>query len=159
MNGCEDQTGVRTNRSFDTVDNCIEYTYIQESILLLKHVNAGFNFCPVIETDAAIENGAITIVEREVEGLCDCYCLFDLYYIIVNLSPGEYAISVVEPYLQEGDETLKVTVDLEETPSGIHCLERNHSPWQSGFSKKQPIKAIDLLYLTSVAYHQRGDCS
>jgi hypothetical protein len=95
----------------------------------LKHVNAGFNCCPVLDTDVSIDNGVIKIVETETEGLCDCYCLFDLHYMIVNLPPGEYTISVDEHYEEPGDEKLEFTVDLMETPSGIYCVERNHSPW------------------------------
>jgi len=127
--GCKDQTAVRTDPSVRAVNDCIEFTYIQDNILLLTHINAGLNCCPVLEPDITVGNGVIKIAEKEVEGLCDCYCLFDLHYMIVNVPPGEYTISVDEHYEREGDEKLEFTVDLDETSSGIHCVERNHSPW------------------------------
>ncbi len=127
--GCKEQTGKQSDHSVQAVNDCIEYDYIQNNILLLKHINAGFNCCPVLDTDITIENGVIRIAEREIEGMCDCYCLFDFYYMIVNLPPGEYTITVDEHYVQKGDEKLEFTVDLVEIPSGIYCVERNHSPW------------------------------
>jgi hypothetical protein len=127
--GCKDQTGIQSDQSTKAVQDCIEYDYIQDNILLLKHINAGFNCCPVLDVDIAIDNGVITIIESETEGLCDCYCLFDLHYMIMNLPPGEYNISVDEHYEQAGDEKLEFTINLVESPSGIFCVERNHSPW------------------------------
>jgi len=129
MVGCKEPSAVADSKGRDVVHDCIEYGYLQGNILLLKHVNAAFNCCPTIATDITVEDGAITVVETELDGRCDCYCLFDLYYMTVNLPVGEYTISVHEHYAQAGDEELEFYVDLRETSSGTYCVERNHSPW------------------------------
>jgi hypothetical protein len=113
--------------------DCIEYQYDGSSVLLLKHVNAGFNCCPDdILADITIEDNVITIEEDEsleISGGCDCICLFDVNYRISNLPPGEYTIRVYGMYLQEGDEILEFTVDLASSPSGIYCVYREYYPW------------------------------
>lgn len=109
--------------------DCMEYEYDGESILLLKHVNAGFNCCPEIAADITIEDNIITIEEIEISGVCFCLCLFDIDYEIRNLPPGEYTITVIEPYVEQGDEILEFTVDLISSPSGSHCVYRDYYPW------------------------------
>ena len=112
--------------------DCIEYQYDGASLLLLKHVNAGFNCCPdEILADITIEDNVITIDEDESleSGGCDCLCLFDVDYQISNLPPGEYTIRVNGLYLEEGDEILQFTVDLTSSPSGSFCVYRDHYPW------------------------------
>ncbi|NIO00802.1 MAG: hypothetical protein GTO42_01470 [Candidatus Latescibacteria bacterium] len=131
--------------------DCIEYEYTPGSVLLLKHINAAFNCCPTeVLADITIENGTITVVEREdlSGGGCACLCLFDVDYRIENLSPGEYRLVVVELYVYEGDEKLEFTIDLgspENSTSregkhefisksaasqvGSYCVERDHYPW------------------------------
>jgi hypothetical protein len=109
--------------------DCIEYEYDGEDVLLLTHVNAGFNCCPEITADITIVDNIITIEEIEISGDCDCLCLFDVYYEIINLEPGEYTILVVEPYLHEDEEILEFTVDLSSSTSGSYCVDRYHYPW------------------------------
>jgi len=109
--------------------DCMEYEYDGESVLLLKHVNAGFNCCPEIAAAITIEDNIITIEEIEISGDCDCICLFDIDYEIRNLPPGEYTITVIEPYVPEGEEILEFTVDLVSSPSGIFCVYRDYYPW------------------------------
>ena len=109
--------------------DCIEYQYDGESVLQLKHVNAGFNCCPEIAANITIEDNTITIEEIEISGECYCLCLFDIDYEITNLPPGEYTIRVNGLYLEEGDEPLEFTVDLASSPSGIYCVYRDHYPW------------------------------
>ena len=121
------------NSSAPPTQDCIEYRYDGENVLFLKHVNAGFNCCPdELMANITIENNLITIVENEslVSGGCDCLCLFDVYYELRNLTPGEYTLRVGELYLMPGDELLNCTVDLCSTPSGSYCVERNHYPWE-----------------------------
>ncbi|UCG51377.1 MAG: hypothetical protein JSW58_14490 [Candidatus Latescibacterota bacterium] len=108
--------------------DCIDYVF-NDGVMLLTHINAGFNCCPVIGADITIVGNVITITETEIEGLCDCLCLFDLDYEIRNLPPGEYEIVVIEPYLQEGDDPLEFTAELFAAPSGSFCVERDHYPW------------------------------
>ncbi len=109
--------------------DCLEYDYNGEDELLLTHVNAGFNCCPKITTNITINDNLITIEEIEISGDCDCLCLFDVYYEIINLEPGEYIISIIEPYIYEDDEILEFAVDLSSSISGSYCVERHHYPW------------------------------
>ena len=130
--GCKEfQKGAPTD-SVSPDQDCIEYQYDGLGLLLLKHVNAGFNCCPdEILADITIEDNIITIEENESleSGGCYCLCLFDVDYQISNLPPGEYTIRVYGMYLQEGDEILQFTVDLASSPSGIFCVYRDHYPW------------------------------
>ncbi len=116
-------------RSTPPDQDCMEYQYDGQSVFLLKHVNAGFNCCPEIAADITIAGDLITIEEIEISGDCDCLCLFDLNYEIRDLQPGEYTITVIEPYVEEGDETLEFTVDLISSPSGSYCVYRDYYPW------------------------------
>lgn len=127
--GCKDFITLEDTPAVEIPRDCIEYEYRPWGLLLLKHVNAGFNCCPLLDTQIMIEDDTITITETELEGNCDCLCLFDPTYQIVNLPPGVYAITVVEPYLQPGDEALEFTVDLNAAPAGGYCVERAHYPW------------------------------
>jgi len=113
-------------------DDCIEYTYDGLNTLRLTHVNAGFNCCPdPILAEISIEPGHITIDEDEGMELggCDCLCLFDIEYEIVNLPPGVYTIRINGLYYNETDEPLEFTVDLAANLTGEHCVFRDHYPW------------------------------
>ncbi len=109
--------------------DCMEHQYDGEGVLLLKHVNAGFNCCPEIAADITIAGDIITIEEIEISGDCDCICLFDVNYEIRDLPPGEYTIRVIEPYVKEGGEILEFAVDLVSSPSGMYCVYRDYYPW------------------------------
>jgi hypothetical protein len=113
--------------------DCIEYEYDGESVLLIKHINAGFNCCPEeIKIFVNIQNSIITIEEEEyfyIHGGCDCLCLFDIDFDIAGVIPGEYTIKIQELYLPSGDEPLEFSVDLSFSTSGIFCVERTSYPW------------------------------
>lgn len=126
--GCKrrDSGGATTTR---LTQDCIEYEYLGGGYLLLDHLNTAFNCCPVFEAGVAVEGDTIIVTEDEISGDCDCTCLFDLNYEIVNLAPGIYNVSVIQEYLYPTDEPLDFTMDLLSSPSGIHCVERDHYPW------------------------------
>ncbi|NMC44905.1 MAG: hypothetical protein GYA46_13385 [candidate division Zixibacteria bacterium] len=110
--------------------DCIEYQYDGQGTLLLRHANAGLNCCP--EDFAAVitvVDGVITIDETPIPGFCDCLCLFNLDYTVINLPPGTYTLSILEQCLHVGDLPLKGTIDLMTAPSGSFCLTRDHYPW------------------------------
>jgi len=112
--------------------DCVAYDYDGSGILHLTHVNAGFNCCPEpISADIAVETGQITIDEKEglESGGCDCQCLFDIDYEIVNLPPGEYTITINGLYLLPDEEPLESTVNLAADPFGEYCVFRGHYPW------------------------------
>ncbi|MBD3178891.1 MAG: hypothetical protein GF417_04430 [Candidatus Latescibacteria bacterium] len=120
--------------------DCIEYSYDpDEQRLELIHINAGFNCCPGdISAHITISNDTITIAERESGQACKCLCLFDLSYQIENLPPSVYTIKVIQLYLQEGDQPLEFTVDLQARQSGKECLVRDHYPWDTGYYSEEP---------------------
>ncbi len=109
--------------------DCIEYHYDGEGTLTLRHINAGFNCCPEIAAAISIESGVITIEDIELSGDCDCLCLFDLDYEIVNIEPGQYFLMVIEPYVNELDDPLEFDVDLSSATDGVFCVYRYHYPW------------------------------
>ena len=121
---------IEPDTNYSRSQDCMEYDYDGENILLLKHVNAGFNCCPKnITADIKIDNYSIIIEEIEIDGDCDCICLFNISYEIKNLNPGKYRITIIEPYVHNDEETLEFTIDLLTTPSGIFCVERDYYPW------------------------------
>jgi hypothetical protein len=109
--------------------DCIQYQYDGIQNLTLKHQNAGFNCCPEITTNITIINSTITIKEIELSGLCNCSCLFDLDYQILNLPPASYKITVEEPYILPEDQKLEFTINLTNSSTGSYCVERTNYPW------------------------------
>ncbi len=133
--GCKEwTTGIETGTDAAKNQDCIEYAYDGQT-LILKHVNAGFNCCPgEILADIDIVGNLITITENEQEAGCFCLCLFDLDFKIENLEPGGYTICILEPYVQVGDEILEFIIQLTSGVSGIFCLNRNYYPWGTSTS-------------------------
>lgn len=129
--GCKMFEGGMAADSTPPDQDCIEYQYDGESILMLKHVNAAFNCCPTeILGNVTIVGDLITITEDEImEGFgCPCLCLYDVSYGIMNLAPGEYTIRVNGLYLNPDDE-IEFTVNLDDSPSGSYCVTRDYYPW------------------------------
>jgi len=113
-----------------TSQECVEYEYDGQSVLRLKHVNAGFNCCPgTIAADIQVEGGAIRVRESESSSLCDCDCLYDLDYEFTGVTPGYWRIEVVGPYQPEGDPPLEFVLVLDGASSGSHCVVRTRYPW------------------------------
>jgi hypothetical protein len=131
--GCKQFSEAPVPDSTPPDQDCIEYQYDGEGILLLQHVNSGFNCCPdEILGDVTITGNHITLTETESlepSGGCFCLCLFDVDYQISDLPPGEYTITVNQLYLQPGAQTLEFTVDLISSPSGSFCVQRDDYPW------------------------------
>ena len=116
-----------------TADNedCLVYSYDGVGRLSLNHVNAGFNCCPVIAANISVEGEQIIIEELDSldNGGCLCLCLFDVNYEIIGLIPGNYRISVIEPYAGGYDPPLEFWVDLSGATSGQFCVPRTTYPW------------------------------
>jgi len=132
---CKSFHNESTLDSVSADQDCIEYQYDGQRVLLLKHINSGFNCCPDdIIGKVTINNNVISIEEDEVLSTpCLCLCLFDLTLEIVNLDPGDYTISVTEPYVEPSEEKMEFPISLSSTPSsGIHCVKRLHYPWGVG---------------------------
>ena len=109
--------------------DCIEYHYDENYVLSIKHVNSGFNCCPLILAYLDITEDSITIKEVDSINGCHCLCLFDLEYMITDLTPGRYRIRVLEPLLPESDDPLDFELDLFAPCSGSVCVTRSQYPW------------------------------
>jgi hypothetical protein len=127
--GCKAIGVSRAGQFSSSESDCVEYDYDEESGLVLRHINAGFNCCSAASANISVEGNLITVEETESGDLCHCLCLYDMEYRIEALPPGEYTIKFIELCLAEDDELLEFTVDFGSSPSGSHCLDRNHYPW------------------------------
>ena len=113
-------------------EECVEYDYDGVGLLVLKHINSGFNCCPEkITADILLSGNMILIEEKEEEQGCFCQCLFDVKYELHDLAPGEYTIEVKGPYLFDSDEEMKFNFRLNGPCSGTFCVSRTHYPWDS----------------------------
>jgi hypothetical protein len=112
-------------------EDCIEYQYNGTDTLVLMHINGGFNCEPgEITADIEFNGNVIIITEQESrQAAADCLCLFDIDYEIINLSPGEYTIRIIEPYVESNDQVLEVSLRLLSETSGTYCLPRTYYPW------------------------------
>ena len=130
--GCLSFDGSAASSSTPANQSCISYEYDGSGVLAINHENAGFNCCPdKFLIDVNLEGNTITITESETldQGGCDCLCLFDLEFWVVNLPPGEYHLVFDEPYVYPYMEPLDFTLDLTGPASGTHCVERTNYPW------------------------------
>ena len=62
-------------------------------VMTVHHLGAFYNCCPVFDYEISQESGEIRVREIEVEGLCDCYCCFNLQVAIEDLAPGTYTLT------------------------------------------------------------------
>ncbi len=137
--GCKTSKQAGSFPGVGSDQDCVRYSYDSEGNLRLDHINAGFNCCPGdITADISIRNDTIFIAEAESDPACRCLCLFDVSYLIENLSPGEYYIRITGLYLNEEDQPVEFSVDLESRPSGMECFHRDHYPWDTGYSYREP---------------------
>jgi hypothetical protein len=131
--GCKDNADQDADASEVAASNqdCLEYEYDPEKkTLFLTHINAAFNCCPhKIDAEIEFAGQAITLTEFEEGGLCDCNCLYDLKYQFRNIDPGQYTITVYEPYVRQGDTILQCDIDLDEALTGKCCVTREYYPW------------------------------
>jgi len=148
--GCRLYDGAKDDPSLN--EDCAEYSYDGESVLILNHINAAFNCCPVICANITIDDSIIIITESETYdslGPCDCLCLFDVYYELTDIQPQVYIVRFVELCLNPEDEPLEFTIDLSSTPSGSHCVYRYHYPW--GYENAVSGNLTDIVGCKTVA--------
>lgn len=109
--------------------DAVEYSW-NNSILHIKHINAGFNCCPDgFGFSLNKKTDTLIITEFEHAALCNCNCLYDLEYDLVNITGQAYFIRIIEPYLPSGDTVLEFTADLSTKPSGNFSVKRSGYPW------------------------------
>jgi len=110
--------------------SCISFQYDGAGTLKLTHINAGFNCCTTdIYADIDFSGNLITITESEESAACDCHCLYDVNFEIVNLKPGQYTFRFIEPYRNASDDPLVFTIQLNGASTGEYCADRHHYPW------------------------------
>ena len=126
--GCKGLTAVAAT-DFTPDQSCVVWDYDGIGRLAITHVNAGFNCCPELDITVDVRESIITLHETETMGQCNCLCLFDLEFEVVNLPPGEYRIVAEEPYVSGDMERIDFTVDFAETPQGSRCVSRTAYPW------------------------------
>ena len=114
--------------------SCVKYDYEPSTgKLILTHRNAGFNCCPdSIYGLVSLSNDTILIEEKELYGLCDCDCLYDLNFEITGIEAKVYIIRFVEPYWRQ-EEKLIFEVDLSSQPVDSLCMTRTYYPWNMNY--------------------------
>ena len=71
-------------------------------VMTVHHLGAFYNCCPEFAYEVTQESGTIHVRETEVEGLCDCYCCFNLQVAIEDLAPGSYTLTFTYREFWEG---------------------------------------------------------
>lgn len=101
------------------VQECFEYEFDGENTLLIKHSNAVFNCCPEnIVANIEFIGHIIYIEEREINGICNCLCHYDLYYRLDNITPGVYTIRI-----KYAGRILEYSINLNSSRSGSRCWD------------------------------------
>ena len=128
---CKDWETNEIAKEIDDSHAAIQYHYIAEEYKLeIRHINAGFNCCPdKITADISIEDGVISISEKEAVAGCKCNCLFDIDIDITDIAKGKYTVEIFEPYLNDVDLPFNFEIDLNENPDGEVVLARSSYPW------------------------------
>ena len=125
------KSGLKSSGTEDTSDSlsCVEYYFDEaNNKLTLKHINAGFNCCPEnIYVQTSLSGDTIIIEEHEVDGMCDCDCLYDLEIELEGIAAKKYQIEFNEPYASPGE--ISFEVDLTNTAEGEFCVTRKFYPW------------------------------
>ncbi len=113
----------------DTI-TCAEYSYNSiTQMLLIKHINAGFNCDPGdLSVIVNISNDTIIIEEFEDSNFANCNCLFDLDIEIKEIEAKPYQIKFIEPY-RVNQEPLIFGVNFSNQTAGIFCINRYGYPW------------------------------
>jgi len=125
----------RANVPFKTGDpkpesSCIRYSYDGDSVLTIKHLNAGFNCCPEsFSTDIEVKGDSLIIREGEMKAGCRCNCLFNLDILVKNLPPDTYHVRFKEPYVENSLQQLVFDLDLKKVPEGEFCVTRPENWW------------------------------
>lgn len=106
---------------------CAEYSFAG-GVLSLRHVNAAANCCGIVSVVVTVEGRTIALTETEnyERTPCDCDCLIDIEYEVVDLTPGPYEICITT---KDWYRELEFSVDLSLIPSGSYCEDRHFYPW------------------------------
>src|SRR4030042_6591239 len=128
--GCKSSKSTMINSDTPDTLSCAEYTFNEtDNQLIIKHINAGFNCCPEsLYCDIELKNDSIFIHEHEIDGLCNCDCLFDLDIEITGVKAKKYQVKFVEPYTGN-QKAIEFEMDLTSNHGGSVCVTRKQYPW------------------------------
>ncbi len=111
--------------------SCVDYSYVGDSLLIMKHYNAAFNCCPSdILVDFEIKGDSLIITEDDAREDCKCNCLYDVEIRVHNLSAGKYHVRFKEPYVLQDTTQIVFPVNLEKEPVGRFCVIREYYPYR-----------------------------
>lgn len=110
--------------------SCVNYLYDDANHkVIMNHINAGFNCCPIsLSCEVSANNDTIIIREKEKEQGCNCNCLFDLDIELQGVDQNKYQVRFIEPYAV-GQEELIFEMDLTSGNEGEYCVVRRGYPW------------------------------
>ncbi len=127
---CKGAVPLKTNDPPPEV-SCINYSYDGDSILSMKHLNAGFNCCPDNFTvDIEIKGDSLIIREDDVKHGCKCNCLYDIEITVRNLPADKYHVRIIESYYNYSWPRLMFELDLKKTRTGEVCVTRPEGWWR-----------------------------
>jgi hypothetical protein len=127
---CKGNNALKSNDPAPEI-SCIQYSYDGDSLLVLHHVNAGFNCCPgSFSVDIEVKGDSLIIREDDVQHLCRCNCIYDLDIQVHNLPADSYHVRIVEPYVHPTWPHLIFDVDLAKKPEGEFCVTRQEGWWR-----------------------------
>jgi len=112
-------------------NSCVSYSYDGDSLLSMRHYNAGFNCCPEkFAVDIEVKGDSLIIREAENKRGCKCNCLFNLDIKVNNLPADTYHVRFVEPYANHSMPQLIFDLDLKKKPEGEFCVTRPEGWWR-----------------------------
>ncbi len=122
--GCKQFKKNTTNTS----QTCVEWTF-SENKLSIKHINAAYNCCfEDLKTDFYFSNDTLRIVTKDINGMCDCECLYDINYQVKNL-PAKSFVVYIQDQRKDEDQPIEFTLNIKKQPSGKVCFKRTGYPW------------------------------
>ena len=114
-------------------NECVTYNYsMNYQVVLLTHINAGFNCCPEkISASYYFPGDTIKIMEKQAKAGCRCNCLYDINYEIRNIKPGIYHLEIYGPITDGINKpqfscVLNIPNDIDST----FCNFRGFYPWE-----------------------------
>jgi hypothetical protein len=132
VNLSECKSNLKSISGTETADtlSCIYYSYdSREKLLMINHINAGFNCCPgEICCTATLSGDTLIVTETESTSLCDCDCLFDLNIEIDNVDNTAHHLRIIEPYWS-GAGSLEFDIFLKNSTEDNWCSTRKRYPW------------------------------
>lgn len=123
--------GLKSINDQSSDKDCIQYRWVTGDSLIIKHINAAFNCCPLgFITELKVSGDTLIVTEKENSSMCDCSCLFDLNYNLAGITRDTWWIRIDEQYVQQpGAEKILFKAEFSKVPEGEFCVTRTGYPW------------------------------